>query len=581
LTPGNKPLTEAETAALTLKKPWPIADDPLLLESKAAVQQRSQLQLVTVATSTGEVESLEEELRDYVSRGIAPTDDMKSRVEKVVKNLQKLQEEAQKLIDAAPQTRTRITETPEEVLGSEESAELLKLVEGVSILSTSILNDCTTLLKKSERLKKLANAKPGFFASLFGSTTDQEIWLKAGKVMVDLDKSFREAKELSIDARFVEEDIEAERKAGEEPKGFLGNLKDISSNAGKLKERIDSLVIDAGNRGNDLGRAIQNATDEEKEDLESTLQSLQTNVGLAPNSLQTLLGVQALYRQLSHDDQKENSQEDRPKGLLRNTKALDAFKVELQKVAARESSILSSADLTGLAPNSAELKAGLRILRVHQKMLTTMSLKVEKGLKDLPKIQEGIQSGGTAIFSRAHETVVEGWRREAESYKTVLNETRLVLDRLRPTVHQAVESAESTITDPPESCDVPTILRFGMSATRQNEFILESEALEQELPTLANTDPLEKQRVALALVPLKPPVAERLTVVESYRKQIEVDWDTLSNRSARYQAGSLDLEDIKKGMLVLAQLRKKLKALQEHLQGYLKKWEGLQQKASA
>ncbi|HNC97496.1 MAG TPA: hypothetical protein PKW90_15300, partial [Myxococcota bacterium] len=391
LTPAANNLTENERAALQLRAPWPIADDPVFLESKAAVQSRSQLQMVELGRVTAEVESLEEELRDYVARGVEPTDDMKKRVTTAKKNLTKLVSEADDLLSKIPAARKKLAELTEDQADEKKREEMKGILDGLTKLAESVKVDAAGLLPRTERVGKLADAKQGLISSLFFSPTNAQLWLKAGKTAVDLENAYRDAKKLATEARYAAEDIDDARKAGEEPEARLKTLKELHANSKNLIEKIQDLDAEAQSRLVDLAEAMVTASPEDRADLEGAKVNIEKAQTRKQNILDQLTAVRVLYKDLSQDTKTEKQQIKRPEGIFRNSKALQAFEKRLVEATNREGSIRTSIQAVEVAEaDSEELKAGLRILRVHEKSVLNTQAQITAALLKLGKANERI-----------------------------------------------------------------------------------------------------------------------------------------------------------------------------------------------
>lgn len=588
LSPAANNLTENERAALQLRAPWPIADDPVFLESKAAVQSRSQLQMVELGRVTAEVESLEEELRDYVARGVEPTEDMKKRVSTAKKNLAKLIAEADDMLGKIPEARRKLAQLTEDQADEKKRQEMTGILEGLTKLAESTKVDATGLVPRAERVGKLADAKQGFISSLFFSPTNAQLWLKAGKTAVDLENSFREVKKLATEARYSAEDIDETRKAGEEPEELLKTLKGLHATSKNLIEKIQDLDTEAQGRLVNLAEAMVTATPEDRADMEGAKVNIEKALTRKSNAIDQLTMIRVLYKDLSQDTKAEKAQVKRPEGIFRNSKALQAFEKRLSDATSREASIRTSIQgVAGALADSDELKAGMRILRVHEKSVLNTQAQISIAMVKLVKANERIAKAHTEYFSTPTFPTIQGWKQEAAHFGTSLQAAKGVIDPLPPALTNALNARRNDINSLPELCVVPTLEAFGGRLEKLAAFENETGQVMPPMPVFSKTggffssgpDQRERDAVAQILAPLRQPMEDRIKVVQSHIVQIGLDLKTLADRKLRLQKG-LDMEDVEEAVATLLRLKSTLQLLETALKAYQKSWNKLNKTAT-
>ena len=571
LKPANAPLTEAEKQQLALRAPWPVEDDPVLLSSKAEVQQREGLNVVRLSKATAEVELLQEELRDYLSRGIEPTAQMKDRLKKALKDLKKLEEELTAVQQQLPAARKKVSELDPTAVAQERIDELTQVLQGVDTLSAALLKDLGPVRKLAARVEQLTEAKQGRLSSLFFDPTHAQLWLSAGKVTATLERHYLEAKKLSSEAEFLAKDIEDARKSGVEPIAQLKELQAVHKQTKILVQDINGLDKDVVGRQKELALAIQTATDPDLEDLRGALESLKKAALVRVDHLNLLAGVLYLWED-SADRWKVASKEDRrPAGLYRNPRALEAYKKHLKRLETVEEAARKSMQTTAdAAADSPELQAGIRILRVYRASFTLEKAKLAQADRELVKATEALEKELKTLKPGPRREEVEGWKGEAGPYRSALDEAVKRVDPLPEALGTVIERRQRDLTKPPEVLDVPTFRHFGATLEKYLSFLEKVDEAMPALPTLRSSSAQTvKEQAEKDLQALEKSVADMRLVVRSHLDQLPLDRRILSARSLRLPAG-LDLEDVQQGLRMLEQLKGGLTILESALNTYEK-----------
>ncbi|HNH50728.1 MAG TPA: hypothetical protein PKY30_27090, partial [Myxococcota bacterium] len=298
------------------------------------------------------------------------------------------------------------------------------------------------------------------------------------------------------------------------------------------------------------------------------------------NILDQLTAVRVLYKDLSQDTKTEKQQIKRPEGIFRNSKALQAFEKRLVEATNREGSIRTSIQAVEVAEaDSEELKAGLRILRVHEKSVLNTQAQITAALLKLGKANERIAKAHTDFFNTPTFPTIQGWKQEATTFGNSLQTAKGIIDPLPPAIVNARNARAEDVKSLPELCVVPTLEVFGGRLDQLPTFVTETEQVMPPLPVFSKTgglfssgpEQLERQAVARILAPLEQPLTDRLKVVQSHIVQIGLDLKTLAERKLRLQKG-LDMEDVEEASAALVRLRAELQFLETALKAYQKSW---------
>jgi hypothetical protein len=404
--------------------------------------------------------------------------------------------------------------------------------------------------------------------------------LKAGKTAVDLENAYREAKKVGTEARYAAEDIEEARKAGEEPEELLKTLKELHATSKNLIEKIQDLDSEAQSRLVDLNEAMVTASPEDRADLAGAKVNLEKAQTRKQNVIDQLAMVRVLYKDLSQDTKTEKQQVKRPEGIFRNTKALQAFEKRLLDATNREASIRTSIEAVEKAvADSEELKAGLRILRVHEKSVLNTQAQIATARVKLDKANERIAKAHTDFFNTPTFPTIQGWKHEATTFGKSLQTAKGIIDPLPPALMNARNARATDVTSIPDICVVPTLEAFGGRLEKYAAFETETEQVMPPLPVFSKKggmfssgpEQTERQNVARILAPLQKPMEDRLAVVQSHIVQIGLDLTTLAERKLRLQKG-LDMEDVEESVATLTRLKSDLQLLETALKAYQKSW---------